>query len=181
MLLAAAILSSGPIVGNSGNEAQASRNAHGILYLRRCRGSGISRAGERAAAADEIDDVVQAIDQSLAKAGKAYREKKADEAASALAEARATFDKLSKKNTSPAVRAKLEAIQERLTAADRAIAKLKAPPPSAKDATKKKSERRSRRQRRRPRNRPGLASRPSRTPSDQALPPTSRNSDRQVR
>ncbi len=94
---------------------------------------------ERAAAADEIDDAIRAIDQSLSATGKAFREKKADEAAAALAKARATFDKLSKEDSSPAVRAKLEAIEERLNAADRAIAKLKAPP-SATDATKKKSD-----------------------------------------
>ena len=94
---------------------------------------------ERAAVADETDDAIQAIDQSLAKAGKAFREKNADDAAAALAEAKATFEKLGKEDVSPAVRAKLEAIQERLAAADRAVAKLRAPPSATTNASKKKS------------------------------------------
>jgi mono/diheme cytochrome c family protein len=83
------------------------------------------------ATADETDDAIKSVDQALATAGKAFREKQVDKAAAALAEAKTTLKSVSDGDISPAARTKVNALQERIAAGDRALAKLKAPPPSA--------------------------------------------------
>src|SRR5689334_21182705 len=82
---------------------------------------------ERAMAADATDEAIASINESLTKAGKAFRDKNAAEATAALGEAKTAFQEATAGDVSPAVRAKLDALGDRLTAAERAIARLAAP------------------------------------------------------
>ncbi|HVU90540.1 MAG TPA: c-type cytochrome domain-containing protein [Pirellulales bacterium] len=94
---------------------------------------------QRATAADATDDAIASINDSLTKAGKAFRDKNAAEAAAALGEAKTTFQAATAGDVSPAMRAKLDALGDRLAAAERAIARLAAPVESKAASAKKSS------------------------------------------
>ncbi len=90
----------------------------------------------RAVAADDPTALMQSIEEALESAGKFFRGKNYDKAAAALAEANATFETLTAAQVPADLRPDVEALQKRLMAAERAIAKKK-PSAKATAATKK--------------------------------------------
>ena len=71
----------------------------------------------------DVREVIGTIDKSLAKAGELIRAKKSQDAAAVLAEASATFAALNKGEVPDDLRAQVERLGERLTAAQRLVAK----------------------------------------------------------
>ncbi|HEY1601006.1 MAG TPA: c-type cytochrome domain-containing protein [Pirellulales bacterium] len=92
-----------------------------------------------AATADDAGTVIKSIEQSLVTAGKFFRDKNTDEAAAALEEAQASFDALGAMEIPESLRPQVEAIQQRLVAAARAVAKQQAASAKSKTAAKKKA------------------------------------------
>ena len=83
---------------------------------------------------------MQSIEESLESAGKFFRGKNYDKAAAELAEANATFETLTAAKVPADLRPDVEALQKRLTAAERAIAKKKPAAKSAAAAKKKEAD-----------------------------------------
>jgi hypothetical protein len=90
-----------------------------------------------AAKADNPVELVQSIERSIATAGKFVRDKKFDEATAALDEAKTTFEALSAVDIPESLRPKVDALQKRLAAAERAVARRKDAPVKATSAARK--------------------------------------------
>jgi hypothetical protein len=103
------------------------RTANISFALAMCAVALLALSGQQLIAADGTDDAITSINESLTTAGKAFREKNATEAAAALADAKATYEKAAAADVGAADRGKLDALKERIAAADRAIARLTAP------------------------------------------------------